>query len=182
MYKLDKALYGLKQTLKSWFEWLTSVLHSFGFKSSKSDPSLFIHVHQGSTTYILVYVDDILITGYSLSFISNLKQKLHLKFALKDLGPLHYFIRVDVCKNNDGSLHLSQQKYIQDLLKKTMMDLAKGINTPMVTSPKLSKEGSDVFQNLSFMDLAKGINILMVISPKLSKEGCDVFLDPQLYQ
>ena len=61
--KLHKALYSLKQALRSWFERLVATLHKFGFTSSKCDPSLFIYTQGSITTYVLVYVDDIIVTG-----------------------------------------------------------------------------------------------------------------------
>ncbi|MCI27024.1 retrovirus-related Pol polyprotein from transposon TNT 1-94, partial [Trifolium medium] len=60
--KLNKALYGLKQAPRQWFERLQTTLLQLGFKSSKCDPSLFTFTNQGSTLYLLVYVDDIIIT------------------------------------------------------------------------------------------------------------------------
>lgn len=65
VYKLNKAIYGLKQALRAWFERLAASLQKFGFKASKVDPSLFIRYTAQSITYILIYVDDILITGKS---------------------------------------------------------------------------------------------------------------------
>ena len=84
--KLQKALYGLKQAPRAWFTKLSSTLHQFGFNSTKSDTSLFTKFTASSTTYILVYVDDILITGTNASEISELIDKLNSIFTLKDLG------------------------------------------------------------------------------------------------
>ena len=108
-----------------------------------SDPSLFIHTHGTVSTYVLVYVDDIIITGASADFMQNLITKLNSEFALKDLGNVHYFLGIEVHRLHDGSLLLSQQKYIRDLLIKCKMDKAKAISTPMVSGLKLSKHGSD---------------------------------------
>jgi len=145
--RLHKALYGLKQAPRAWFEKLASTLISFGFKSSKCDPSLFVHNVDHGCTYILIYVDDILITGASASFIQQLKIKLNSVFALKDLGQLNYFLGIQVRYFSNGSMHLSQEKYIKDLLIKSKMDGAKHINTPMVSSLKLSKKGDDLFND-----------------------------------
>lgn len=61
--KLEKAIYGLKQAPRAWFEKLASTLVRFGFTSSKCDLSLFIQITSSHITYVLVYVDDILVTG-----------------------------------------------------------------------------------------------------------------------
>ena len=106
--KLHKALYGLKQAPRAWFERLAAALLKFGFSSSKCDPSVFIHTHGSVSTYVSVYVDDIIITGASTDFMQNLITKLNSEFALKDLGNLHYFLGIEVHGLHDGSLLLSQ--------------------------------------------------------------------------
>lgn len=80
--KLNRAIYGLKQAPQAWFERLTKTLVQFGFQTSRCDPSLFIHSHSGHCTYILVYVDDIIVTGISTARILALIEKLHPTFAL----------------------------------------------------------------------------------------------------
>lgn len=70
--KLHKALYGLKQAPRAWFERLKVVVLKFGFKSSKCDPSLFILHTKNYCIYMLVDVDDIIITGNSKDVIQNL--------------------------------------------------------------------------------------------------------------
>lgn len=74
--KLNKALYGLKQAPRAWYEHLTSVLIQFGFSPSKCDPSLFTYTRADALLYVLVYVDDIIITGSSQSLITSLIHKL----------------------------------------------------------------------------------------------------------
>ena len=80
--KLHKSLYGLKQAPRAWFEKLSTTLYAFGFISAKSDQSLFIHVKKSHSTYILVYVDDILITGSSEQVVMHLITNLN-KVCLK---------------------------------------------------------------------------------------------------
>ena len=70
--KLTNALYGLKQAPRAWFSKLSIALHQFGFKAAKSDVSLFIRVTPTSIIYILVYVDDIIITGNSTTDVAAL--------------------------------------------------------------------------------------------------------------
>lgn len=110
--RLHKALYGLKQAPRAWFERLKSTLLKLGFCSSKCDPSLFtLHANQHST-FILVYVDDIIITGSSTSLIQQLVKKLNSEFSLKDLGKLDYFLGIEVHHSETGALLLSQTKYV----------------------------------------------------------------------
>jgi hypothetical protein len=96
--KLDMALYGLKQTLRAWYSKLSAKLVLLGFKASKADTLLFIYNKSGVTIFLLVYVDDIIVTSSSQSAIMALLDVLHLEFALKDLGNLHYFLGIQVTR------------------------------------------------------------------------------------
>lgn len=94
--KLRKALYGLKQAPRAWYNELRTFLLSFGFTNSIADSSLFIYNHHGLVLYLLVYVDDIIITSPSPNYIHQFISKLASRFSLKDLGPLSYFLSVEV--------------------------------------------------------------------------------------
>jgi hypothetical protein len=87
-----------------------------------------------------VYVDDIILTGTHSTAISALIARLQGEFPLKDLGPLHFFLGIQVSRSSFG-LHLCQNKYITDLLSKTHMSGAKPAKSPCPSSSKLSKHG-----------------------------------------
>ena len=81
---------------------MNTKLIDLGFKASKSDTSLFIY-HQGNVTiYMLIYVDDIIVTSSSQGAITALLHDLRQDFAFKDLGDLHYFLGIEVKKVQDG--------------------------------------------------------------------------------
>jgi histone deacetylase 1/2 len=90
--KLDKALYGLKQAPRAWYARLSTKLISLGFKASKSDTSLFIYSKNDVTIFMLIYVDDIIVTSSSPGAVTTLLEDLRVEFALKDLGELSYFL------------------------------------------------------------------------------------------
>jgi hypothetical protein len=113
--KLDKALYGLKHAPRAWYSHLSDKLHSLGFVSSKADISLFMYCKGQVTIFLLIYANDIIIASSSNQAIDALLLDLQRDFALKDLGPLHFFLGVQVTPIFDGIL-LSQEKYKQDLL------------------------------------------------------------------
>src|ERR1044072_6967082 len=104
--RLKKALYGLKQAPRAWFERLTTTLQHAGFTKCKCDPSLLTMHKDGHHIFLLIYVDDIIITGDSLSQIQQLIAQLNSVFALKDLGSLDYFLGIQVKHMPDGSLLL----------------------------------------------------------------------------
>jgi histone deacetylase 1/2 len=135
--KLDKSLYGLKQAPRAWFAKLSSKLQELGFLASKADTSLFIYIKSGIIIFVLVYVDDIIVTSSSNKAITSLLQDLSSTFALKDLGDLHYFLGIEVKRFNQGIV-LTQQKYALDLLNRVGLKACKTLSTPLSASEKLS--------------------------------------------
>ncbi|WVZ95460.1 hypothetical protein U9M48_041223, partial [Paspalum notatum var. saurae] len=136
--RLDKAIYGLKQAPRAWYAKLSSKLIDLGFKSSKSDASLFIYQRSGVVIYMLVYVDDIIVTSSSSEAVTALLSDLKKDFALIDLGDLHYFLGIEVQRDHD-SLLLSQEKYAQEILARVNMTSCKPSPTPLSVSEKLSR-------------------------------------------
>lgn len=94
--KLKKALYGLKQAPHMWFNRLSQSLLHLGFSESLVDYSLFTYHHMNVHLFILIYVDVIIVTSNSLPYILRLIDCLKYDFAMKDLGPLHYFLGIKV--------------------------------------------------------------------------------------
>jgi hypothetical protein len=114
--KLLKSIYGLKQAPRAWFESFTSQLLHLGFTASTADSSLFIYKHNSIIAYLLLYVDDIVLTSNTLAYLDQLVTQLSTVFDLKDLGSLHYFLGLQVTRSATG-LYLNQAKYAHDLLK-----------------------------------------------------------------
>jgi hypothetical protein len=129
--KLKRSLYGLKQAPRQWFSHLAAILIQFGFVGSKADLSLFVHTDTSSIIYILIYVDDIIITGSNDVVVTDIIQRLHKEFAITDLGPLSFFLGIEAIRDATG-LYLTQRRYISDLLTKSKMDGAKPCSTPNV--------------------------------------------------
>ena len=84
------------------------------------------------TIFLLVYVDDILVTSSNPCVIQQLISQLNKSFSLKDLGEIDYFLGIQV-KHTTKGLHLSHTKYVPDLLCKAKMNNANGINTLMIS-------------------------------------------------
>jgi hypothetical protein len=120
--KLDKVLYGFKQAPRAWFSWLSAKLLSLDFKASKADTSLFYFNKDDVSMFILVYVDDIIVVSSTQGAATALLKGFNKKFALMDLGELHYFLGIEVNKMLDGII-LTQDKYVSDLLKKVGMSI-----------------------------------------------------------
>jgi hypothetical protein len=137
-----KALYGLKQAPRAWYSRLSHKLQALCFTPSKADISLFIYQRNSVTIFLLVYVDNIIVTSSCPAVIDALLSDLKAEFALKDMGNLHYFLGIEVQNVADGIL-LSQEKYTNDILHCVGMLSCKPVPTPMATSDKLSAYTGD---------------------------------------
>lgn len=147
VFKLNKALYGLKQAPRVWFDKLQTTFLQFGFYASKCDPSLFIYSKDNCLIYMIVYVGDMIVTGNNTPLLQQLVSHLNSAFSLKDLGALKYFLGIEVKPQSNGSLLITQSKYVRDLLAKTDMQEAKSLPSPMISDLKLSKDGSTPFSD-----------------------------------
>ena len=93
--QLHKSLYGLRQAPRAWYNSLRLTLCNWGFVNAKSDSSLFTLHQQNDIIWVLVYVDDILVTGNNSAAVNQFIQKINAKFSLKDLGPVSFFLGVE---------------------------------------------------------------------------------------
>jgi hypothetical protein len=105
---LDKSLYGLRQAPRAWFERFAAFAFQLGFKPTRSDSSLFVLRRGGDIAYLLLYVDDIVPTGSSAPLLAHVVDRLCAKFAVWDMGALHFFLGIDVKRTKDG-FYLSQE-------------------------------------------------------------------------
>ena len=113
--------YGLKQSPRAWFSRFSSMVQEFGMIRSAADHSVFYHHSStGKCIYLIIYVDDIVITGIDQDDIQKLKQHLFSHFQTKDLGKLKYFLGIEVTQSNSGVI-ISQRKYTLDILTDTGM-------------------------------------------------------------
>ncbi|KAJ9542123.1 hypothetical protein OSB04_028629 [Centaurea solstitialis] len=114
---LHKALYGLKHAPCAWFEKFSNTMLSLGFSASNYDSGLFTRTTDSSSILLLLYVDDMIITGDDSIGIAFLKKSLSSSFEMKDLCRLHYFLGLEVLSDSSDT-YLCQAKYISDLLSK----------------------------------------------------------------
>uniref|UniRef100_A0A2N9GRZ3 Reverse transcriptase Ty1/copia-type domain-containing protein n=1 Tax=Fagus sylvatica TaxID=28930 RepID=A0A2N9GRZ3_FAGSY len=166
--QLKKALYGLKQAPRAWFSRLSTQLIELGFHGSLSDTSLFIYKSSIYTMFILIYVDDIIITSSSTLAIDNLLSSLQHDFAVKNLGSLHYFLGIEVIRNTAGIL-LSQKRYILDILTRTHMLEAKPVSSPMASSASLSAHEGEPFPDQTlFRSTVGALQYLSLTRPDIA--------------
>jgi hypothetical protein len=163
-----KSLYRLKQAPRTWFLRFTSFLHSLGFVSSKSDSSLLILHTPHATAYLLLYVDDIILTAKHTTTLNHVIELLNREFAMTDLGDIHHFLGINVHRTPAG-LFLSQQQYTLELLERANMLNCNPISTPLDTKSKLSAhDGRPVSNPTEYRSLAGALQYLTLTRPDLS--------------
>jgi hypothetical protein len=165
--KLQKALYGLKQAPRAWFERFTSYLHTIGFTPSLADPSLFMYRKEDTVLFLLLYVDNIIVIGNSSTAIQALLHQLSTEFDIKDLGPLKFFLGLQIDYNASGFL-VHQQKYASDLLAKFNMATYKPCSTPFVSLSRLRKDdGLPLSDPTPFRSMVGELQYLTFTRPNL---------------
>ncbi|GKB70996.1 putative RNA-directed DNA polymerase [Tanacetum coccineum] len=169
--KLKRSLYGLKQAPRQWNHKLYETLIEVGFKQSINDHSLYIKNDGGVSLYLLVYVDDFVITGNSESEIEKFKTFLNQKFKIKDLGELKYFLGIEVLKTKNG-LCLNQRKYCLELLHEFGLLACRPVVTPLPENIVLSHKetANDKFlQNITaYQKLVGKLIYLCMTRPDIS--------------
>ncbi|RVX15329.1 Retrovirus-related Pol polyprotein from transposon TNT 1-94 [Vitis vinifera] len=167
--RLRRSLYGLKQSPRAWFSRFSSVVQEFGMLRSTADHSVFYHHNSlGQCIYLVVYVDDIVITGSDQDGIQKLKQHLFTHFQTKDLGKLKFFLGIEIAQSSSGVV-LSQRKYALDILEETGMLDCKPVDTPMDPNVKLVPgQGEPLGDPGRYRRLVGKLNYLTITRPDIS--------------
>lgn len=166
--RLHKSLYGLKQASRSWFHKFLSAITHFGFQQSQADHSLFTKVQGDSFTAILLYVDDMVITGNNQKAINNVKTFLASCFKLKDLGMLKYFLGIEIARSTMGIFN-NQRKYTLDILQEAGLLGAKPAKFPMEQSLKLTPTEGELLKNpVHYRRLVGKLIYLTITRPEIS--------------
>jgi hypothetical protein len=108
--QLKKSLYGLKKDRRAWYENMDSYILSSNFVHYKSYPNVYMLRTIDSLLLLVLYVDDLLIIGFSTSMIVEEKRILHDRFLMMDMGPLHFSLRFYISQDASG-IKISQAKY-----------------------------------------------------------------------
>ena len=141
--KLNKSIYGLKQAAKNWYEALANLLISSGFHRSRNDYCLFVRKDaDGIFSYVLVWVDDIIVAGASNEIIDEIKSLLEKNFKMDDRVELHWFLGMRILRSEDG-ITVDQEKYIANVLKQFNMSDSKPKVTPAEVNLKLVKDDGE---------------------------------------
>ncbi|GJU57823.1 ribonuclease H-like domain-containing protein [Tanacetum coccineum] len=179
--RLQRSLYGLKQAPRAWFHWFAGYALRVGFSSSRCDSSLFIYQHGSEVVYLLIYVDDIVLTASSTDLLQRIISSLHKEFDMTDLGALNYFLCISVTRDSTG-MFLSQKKYAMELLDRAHMASCNPTRTPVDTESKLGADGDPVSDPILYRSLAGSLQYLTFTRPDISyavQQVCLYMHDPR---
>ena len=133
-------MYGLKQDPRAWCVITNKFLKGMGFTKSKVDPNLYMEIMDDELVILLVYVDDLFLTGNE-KHIADCKKKIAEEFEMKYLGLMHYFLELEVWKSPKG-IFLNQGRYAVEILKRFDMLDCKFMAIPMDTNLKMLSDQS----------------------------------------
>lgn len=129
-------LYGLKQSGWRWYQKLTSIFQSLGFKQCAVDQAVFFKAGQNGKelTVVAVHVDNCMIAATNARLVNALKAGMCQHVEVTDLGELHWMLGIEIRRDRDaGTVHLSQTAYIDSILRRYNLNDLKLLSTPMDT-------------------------------------------------
>ncbi|XP_026439320.1 uncharacterized protein LOC113338009 [Papaver somniferum] len=180
--RLRRSLYGLKQAPRAWFQRFATFITGCGFRGSVCDPSLFIYRSGQDTAYLLLYVDDIILTASTDALLSRFIDLMKREFSMTDLGPLHHFLGITATRSSSG-LFLSQSLYTKDIIARASMTNCNPVATPVDTNSKLSAtSGPAISDPTLYRSLAGALQYLTFTRPDISyavQQVCLFMHDPR---
>ena len=164
-YRLHKALYGLKQAPRAWHNALKTALEEFGFEESSADAALYTRKSSRGLTYLLLYVDDVLVFDKDISVVTKVKQQILSRFKGRDLGEVSTYLGIQVTRDRKArSIRINQSSAIGELIAKYGLSDANSRSTPLQPGQQLVKEGEPLQWEGKVNPYAEIVGSLLYIS------------------
>ncbi|UYV80953.1 K02A2.6-like, partial [Cordylochernes scorpioides] len=135
--KLNRPIYGLRQSGLEWYCTLDKALEDIGFRRLAACNCLYTFEDKA---VIAVYVDDLALFAESEDILTNIEEKIREKFKIKNLGPIKYFLGVEISYPDENTIILSQGKYTMSILERFNMMECRGVSTPLDNSIPITKK------------------------------------------
>ncbi|CAL9017000.1 unnamed protein product [Prunus brigantina] len=137
--KLNKSIYGLKQASRQWYLRFDQVVTSFGFVENRFDNCIYMKMVKSNFIFLVLYVDDILLASSNVQLLQDTKSMLSSSFDMKDLGEAHFVLGIEIVRDRSRRvLGLSQNNYIDRVLKRFNMERCSGGDVPIGKGDKFS--------------------------------------------
>ena len=154
--KIQKALYGLKISPKKWNERFSEAASKIGLSSHTNEPCLFTWRESNKFVILILYVDDMLIASNDANKLEQIKMSLKKEFEMTDLGEPKSFLGINIERNRkDKIINLTQEDYINKMLKRFGFSETRPQRTPMVTRQTANRKRRDREENDDDETLAK---------------------------
>ncbi|GJU72641.1 retrotransposon protein, putative, ty1-copia subclass [Tanacetum coccineum] len=138
--KLQRSIYGLKQASRSWNKRFDEEIKRFGFTQNLDEPCVYQKASGSNVTFLILYVDDIIIMGNHIPSLQSVKDYLGKCFAMKDLGEAAFILGIKIYRDKSKRLiGLCQNAYMDKILKRYKMDNSKRGHIPMQERLDLNK-------------------------------------------
>jgi hypothetical protein len=145
---LKKAFYSLKQSGRQWHKCLSDTLFRIGFTRCASDPAIFYSQSNNGLAIIATAVDDLTISTSSEKLLKNTKNNIKGEFNMKDIGKLYWLLNIKIKRNRElKTISLSQDAYIEKILKCFNLQDAKSVLIPIGLNMKLTKDQCSLSEN-----------------------------------
>ena len=136
--RLKKSLYGLKQSSETWYQKFDSYIQDLGFNISQVEHCVYNKQVKDHFIYVALYVDDMFILGNNVDLIKEVNHQLSSKFDMKELGLEHFIVGMEIKRDRENKMiFLSQQKYIEGIMKMFNMQDCKSVKAPIPIDTKL---------------------------------------------
>ena len=166
--KLKRSIYGLKQAPRAWNARFVSFITNNGFIQTKTDTSLFVYRKGNLMAYLILYVDDIILTASTINLQDTVTNILKSEFPMKDLGVISSFLGVSA-KFNEKGLFLSQASYTTEIIQRAGMSDCKPCTTPVDLKSKLAEDAGKLIDNATeYRSLAGALQYLTFTRPDIS--------------
>ncbi|MCO5586428.1 hypothetical protein L7F22_040368 [Adiantum nelumboides] len=164
--RLLKSLYGQEQSPRQWYRRFHRCMINLGYLRLQSDPNVYSRHSSGIFLLLAIYVDDILLLCNSPSELAVPKEELHSSFSMTDMGSLHFCLGIQVQQDAPrGIITISQQSYINSLLKKYQMEACKGMDTALPVSLKIQQidapSRAQAVQDFPYSNILGGVRYLV---------------------
>jgi len=165
--KLNKALYGLKQAPRAWYSRIDNYFKANNITKCPNEHAMYVKIKNGDILIVCIYVDELIFTGNNPNMFEEFKKAMIKEFEMSDIGLMSYYLGIEVKQKEDG-IFISEQRYVNEMLKKFKMGGSKPINTPVEYGLKLSKfNGEEKVDATNFKSLVGSLRYLTCTRPDI---------------